>query len=347
MLGTDGDAASALACQLFDSVMEAEGVGVPAATVYDGPREGAVEATVRRVVGDVDGTAESLAGFVERVGQLAERETRLAASSTMEGNVERAAKTKAGRRVRFARVPTKSVPCPWCAMLASRGFVYTSSENAEAGSHHHCTCTIVPGVQGSTKVSGYDLKHYERVWRSNEIGQRIKLFEQDPTPEAYEEHVGSFIRSLSADAPIDALFGAKPKVKELNTAVALSESSLSVTFLPENAPDGVKNIDALVGGRLFELKCPDPPRTEATESKDPLRFVENNLKKAKKQFLEEHYDDSGESIVCGGPIRVVFDSRGRDFPDNQVRERLARKKQERHIDEVLFVGHSGKVEVID
>lgn len=167
-LGEDGDAASALACELFDSVMGAEGVRVLGATVYDGPRSEAVEATVRRVVGDVDGTPERAAEFVERVGQLAERETRLAASSTMERNVERAAKTKNGRRVRFARVPTKSVPCPWCAMLASRGFVYESADSAEAGSHHHCTCTIVPGVKGSTKVAGYDTDHYRDVWLNRE-----------------------------------------------------------------------------------------------------------------------------------------------------------------------------------
>lgn len=178
MLGTDGDAASALACQLFDSVMEAEGVGVPTATVYDGPRAGAVEGTVRRVVGDVDGTDESLSDFVNRVAQLVERETRIAASSTMEGNVERAARTKAGRRVRFARVPTRSVPCPWCAMLASRGFVYWSSESAEAGSHHHCTCTIVPGVKDSTRVAGYDTEHYRDVWLNREKYEKPEAAEQ-------------------------------------------------------------------------------------------------------------------------------------------------------------------------
>lgn len=178
VLGEDGDAASALACQLFDSVMGAEGVGVPAATVYDGPREGAIEATVRRVVGDVDGTDESLARFVGRVQQLVEREARLAASSTVERNVERAAKTKTGRRVRFARVPTSSVPCPWCAMLASRGFVYRSAESAEAGSHHHCTCTIVPGVKDSTRVAGYDTEHYADVWLNRERYEKPEAAEQ-------------------------------------------------------------------------------------------------------------------------------------------------------------------------
>jgi hypothetical protein len=43
----------------------------------------------------------------------------------------------------------------------------------------------------------------------------------------------------------------------------------------------------------------------------------------------------------------VFDGRGRDFPDDQLRERLAIKKEERRIDEVLFVGRSGEVEEIE
>ena len=168
VLGTYGDAASTLACDLFDSVMELEGVGVPAAQVYGGVREGAVEGTVRRIAGDVDGTQASLDSFMQAVGQLAERETRLAANATVEGNVERAAKTRAGRGVRYARVPTSAVPCEWCAMLASRGFVYRSAESAEAASHHHCSCTIVPGVKGMTEVAGYDTAHYKDVWKHRE-----------------------------------------------------------------------------------------------------------------------------------------------------------------------------------
>lgn len=168
VLESYGDASSSLACNLFDSVMEAEGISVPAAQMYGGVREGAVEGTVRRVVGDLDGSQGSLDAFTQAVGQLVERETRLAASTTVEENVERVAKTKEGRDVRYARVPTVAVPCKWCAMLASRGFVYRSAERAEAASHHHCTCTIVPGIQGKTQVAGYAPDHYADVWRHRE-----------------------------------------------------------------------------------------------------------------------------------------------------------------------------------
>ena len=342
-----GAAASANACDLFDEVMEAEGVQAPPAQAYGDVREEAISRYVHREAGDLDGSQESRSAFADAIGQLAERETRMVASQTVERNVEQAAKTKSGKHVRYARVPTSFVPCEWCAMLASRGFVYKSAENAEAASHHHCSCTMVPGVKGSTKVAGYDPQHYERVYRASRIGEAVRRFEDEGTEESYDRNVRSLIRSLSADAPIDARFGAKPKVKELHTAITLSESGRSVMFLPENAPEGLKNIDALVDGRLFEFKCPEQPKVDTSTSRDPLRFVENNLNDAKGQFLGGHFDVDGETIVHGGPIRVVFDSRGRDFPDDQVRERLARKKEERRIDEILFVGHSGEVEEIE
>ena len=163
-----GSAASANACDLFDSVMDLEGVSASPAQAYGEVREDAVDRYVHRVAGDLDGSEGSHASFVEAVGQLAERETRMAASQTVERNVERVAKTKVGKRVRYARVPTSLVPCEWCAMLASRGFVYKSAEDAEAASHHHCTCTMVPGVKGSTKVAGYDEAHYKDVWQNRE-----------------------------------------------------------------------------------------------------------------------------------------------------------------------------------
>lgn len=161
-----GSASSALACDLFDAVMEAEGINVPGAQALSGVRSEAVGGTVRRVVGDVGEGGDGLARFVEHVGALAAYETRRAATDTMTSNVSRAARTRSGRNVRYARVPSGLDPCTWCAMLASRGFVYTSSDNAEAGSHHHCTCTVVPGVKGRTQVDGYDPDYFMGAWKS-------------------------------------------------------------------------------------------------------------------------------------------------------------------------------------
>ena len=187
VLESYGDASSSLACNLFDSVMETEGVSVPAAQMYGGVREGAVEGTVRRVVGGIDGSQVSLDAFTRAVGQLIERETRLAASTTVEENVERVAKTKEGRNVRYARVPTSAAPCKWCTMLASRGFAYNSAETAGAASHHHCTCTIIPGVEGRTAVEGYDpIANYEK-WQEFE---QLDAFLATDSGKAYAKAAG-------------------------------------------------------------------------------------------------------------------------------------------------------------
>lgn len=151
-----GDAASVNATRLYDEVMAGESIDVPPATIYDGPDEGKIDGTVRRLVGRLDSAAPDREGFLEQVGKYVSDETRRAARETVAQNVQRDAKTKKGKRVRFARVPQRPDPCGWCVMLASRGFDYLSEESAAAANHHNCTCLVVPGVNGETTVEGYE-----------------------------------------------------------------------------------------------------------------------------------------------------------------------------------------------
>lgn len=46
-----------------------------------------------------------------------------------------------------ARV-TRANGCGYCRMLASRGFAYRSEGTAEAGSHDHCRCVVLPRKKG-------------------------------------------------------------------------------------------------------------------------------------------------------------------------------------------------------
>ena len=269
VLESYGDVSSSLACNLFDSVMEAEGIPVPAAQMYVGVREGAVEGTVRRVVGGVDGSQASLDAFTQAVGQLVERETRLAANTTVEENVERVAKTKAGRDVRYARVPTRAVPCEWCAMLASRGFVYRSAERAEAASHHHCTCTIVPGVQGVTEVAGYDPGHYYDVWQHPERyeGADTQLLRQTEAkvaiPSSYDGNFDDF-RPLELDEDeVESLRGLNRLAREngYEYAQVLFEDHAGEPFT-SGYPDRVRiKLDEIPGNdlRLFHCHTNDTP----------------------------------------------------------------------------------------
>lgn len=72
------------------------------------------------------------------------------------------------QKPRFARVPTGAETCPFCIMLASRGFVYRSEKSAGKLDHYHpnCDCRVVPRF-GSATFEGYDpddyLREYERL----------------------------------------------------------------------------------------------------------------------------------------------------------------------------------------
>lgn len=166
-----GDAAAQQAAILYDNVMDAEGVDVPSALTYDGPDEDAIEGTVRRLAGKLAGDIPDADGFLEQVRNLSADKVRDAASETVMRNVERDARTKKGKNIRFARIPQRSNPCPWCVMLASRGFDYKSAKSAAAGSHHRCTCLVVPGVKGKTEVDGYDPDSWYDKWKNPISGQ--------------------------------------------------------------------------------------------------------------------------------------------------------------------------------
>ena len=86
-----------------------------------------------------------------QVGAMARSQTRRMANQAMIAN--------AGRdHVRFARVPSGGRTCAFCAMLASRGFVYHTAETAGSMNRYHndCRCEIVPGFDDDTIIDGYD-----------------------------------------------------------------------------------------------------------------------------------------------------------------------------------------------
>lgn len=74
---------------------------------------------------------------------------------------------------RYGRVPTGSVTCAWCSMLASRGFVYLTEKTAGLNKHYHngCDCQIVPSwEQNQAVIKGYDpdalYGQYKAAWEA-------------------------------------------------------------------------------------------------------------------------------------------------------------------------------------
>ena len=95
------------------------------------------------------------------IGTIARDQVRRRGNQTMLHNAKR-------DKLRYARVPMGGETCAFCAMLASRGFVYHSAATAGEGNHYHhdCRCKVVPGFDG-IKVEGYEVDKYKELYYGN------------------------------------------------------------------------------------------------------------------------------------------------------------------------------------
>lgn len=80
--------------------------------------------------------------------------------------------------VGYARI-TDGNPCPFCAMLASRGFVYRSRESANFAHngvdryHDHCGCTVEPAFSRGQALPAAN-ERYEKLWIESTRGKSGK-----------------------------------------------------------------------------------------------------------------------------------------------------------------------------
>lgn len=164
-IGLHGEMAQAWAGQLFDEVCALEGIGPFGFELADDIIDFAMlEEKVRYYAKSlVEGDNGR---FLDDCGQLADMYTWRCNRDSMVRNCER-------NGVRYARVPTNSNPCDYCVMLASRGFVYRTAKDAEAGSHAHCMCLVCPGGS-STTIEGYDPDALYDQWKDSGFMPSVK-----------------------------------------------------------------------------------------------------------------------------------------------------------------------------
>lgn len=128
--------------------------------------------------------AGDTAGFIAQMGDAAADQVLDRANRTFIENAMRPADKAAG--MRFARILTGLENCTFCTMLASRGFVYSTWDNAyQTGRRHrNCDCRVVSGTPG-TDLEGYDLDAVTEQWQTyEEIDARTH---EDGTPWTAEE----------------------------------------------------------------------------------------------------------------------------------------------------------------
>lgn len=181
LVATFGDVAATAAAEWYENVRARQvGGSYRALTGYEADRA-AVEGSVRWAADalwsdDPSAALYALAGAVQRHVTYSSR-------STVARNAEHDPLNP-----RYARVPKGPKSCAWCAMLASRGFVYTSKRTAgDTGRgvgddfHDGCDCAVVIEFDSEAEhIAGYDPDAlYEKYLAAREAtGEAVPSQEQ-------------------------------------------------------------------------------------------------------------------------------------------------------------------------
>lgn len=155
-LNTYGAAAASAACDLFDDVMELEGLSVTASMPSGIYSHEEIEKIARYQAGkirrdDVDGFLDQVSkstGFLTYQGgnrSMLWQSGWYSSGHATSTEMAYSANGSADVEVRYARIPQGAETCNFCLMLASRGFVYVTPDTA-SHSHRNCDCIVVPGV---------------------------------------------------------------------------------------------------------------------------------------------------------------------------------------------------------
>lgn len=222
-----GNAAGDVAYALRDIAAEAAGVELEPVDYEYAPEAEYVSKAAhyqagKLVDGDrpdfVDGIASSSRYFAERGAN-----DTMAALGAADGK-------RLGKRVRFARVPTGATNCPFCIMLASRGFVYKSELSALNANHPNCDCRIVEGFDGM-EVEGYDQEYYQDCYAHPDDHPEIR----DAINARRRELYAQSSAKRRAETKIQANV---PDATKLSTAEGIAirdNESLQKAFKPETA----------------------------------------------------------------------------------------------------------------
>jgi len=272
-----GEAAAALACEMYDAIGAGSGEILQPAEPAPTPRYGEVAKTVQ-------GTAKynNPKLVSNAVGRLVKR----TAADTTLNNAERDG-------AQFAWIPHGDT-CSFCIALASRGWQYMSKDARKNGHaehiHANCDCEYAIRFDKKTNYEGYDPDKYLDMYESAEgkssqdkiNSMRRKYYEENKNRinalkrDAYEnKRIRKALDSIeSEDVTNIYIENAKPgigiKTKENEFRDVDGEESMAnwifdtfggdIIMLADNNDDGEYNPDYLWNGKLWDLKT---PRTES------------------------------------------------------------------------------------
>lgn len=184
LLDVYGSACATLAADFYIEVAAMEGVKVSEPAIADLASLDSVAISIRAAASALWGRERDAEAFRQRAVASMRRYAKKAANDTIMRNARRDG--RAGRGVRWARVPRGPETCPFCIMLASRGFVYYSEESEElfGHEHEHCDCDVMCSFSDGG-LEGYSYKQYQDEYYDHVVYDRYGHVDYDATMDGW------------------------------------------------------------------------------------------------------------------------------------------------------------------
>lgn len=371
VIATAAEASAFVAAEFYDG-LRTEVVGEPLAEpVETGRAPEATEGAIRAFADDLrEGDSRS---FTDKVAGRVDYECKVAAARC---TISRCKKDP--KRPRFARVPSGAETCPFCIMLASRGYVYDETSK-DFHAHAHCDCRIVPQF-GGTRVAGYDpAALYDRYLEDarakaerkaareakkrrgfGSVGEVQASLDAAETMEELERLVGDGMEAVAA------MFPGKGRADKYLQAVSVSarRRMREIQGLPVGTVEYRKPKSSFVGTRdERDIAAHDALAVAgknvvvvAEESPDGVSNIDVLVD---GRPFEVKSPDGGSARAVESNLRkakkqfdkqgmadkaaVVFNGIYFDVPDKEVASELERRSRMHGINAVVHIGSDGRV----
>lgn len=192
-----------------------------------------------------------------------------------------------GRRIGYARVLTGQESCAFCAMLASRGPVYsedTATRRADGRRYHDgCDCRAVLVIEGQPWEGEQEFHRLQAAWREAtwEDGRPV-----DNQWNRWQKAVHSGKVKLRATSETQRqgkliLNGVKPAAHETKTYNFLVSQGHVVELIPRSNTS--KTADCIIDGIKVEIKAPQGSGKETI-----YQLVRNGSKQSATLIIDLH-----------------------------------------------------------
>lgn len=179
------------------------------------------------------------------------------------------ARFKSGRpaRVGYARVLSGRESCAFCAMLASRGPVYSKDTvvRRRDGRRYHDGCDCIPVLvvdgepwEGQAEAEALYSRWREITWENGRIApNQFKKWQQAVSAGQIDAKLYSPFDGQTSDwKSLIKMNGVKPFQHEMVTYEFLAQKGHTIEIKPVADRDSVKSADAWIDGVLTEIKSP-------------------------------------------------------------------------------------------